>query len=219
MKRDSRFALCLALIAASGLAVLALPRGYKEDFNGCATQSPSQAERDRCCKETFDDCQAQCTKDWEANGTDPINCASDCTWAAIGCKKGETIPLKLNWPGISAVEVAGLSTEGGRTIPVPGYDLVASRTAVLVELRAQGLDGGCTAFVVACNCPAGALARGQECRASIDGNATTCRVCPRGGAASACKPCPDCRPELLSAQACATPDQPAPRRHGATQSK
>jgi len=75
-------------------------------------------------------------------------------------RKGNAIPLRPGWPGKFGVEVRGLTIEGERTIPEKGYDLVASRSAVLVELRARGVDDGCTAFVVACSCPAGAEARG-----------------------------------------------------------
>jgi hypothetical protein len=215
MRSDARFAISLALVAASGLAVLALPRGYKEDFNGCATQSPDATDRERCCKETGHDCLDQCLKDFAADPGGGINCQSECTDAFTKCKDGKTVRVSPDWPGISGADVPGLTIAGDRTRPEKGYDLVPSRSAVLVELRARGLDEGCAAFVVACQCPAGAEARGQECRAFVDGSATACRICPRGGAAQACKPCPDCRPEMLSAQACSAPNLPAPRRHGA----
>ena len=215
MRIDVRLAICLALIAASGLAVLALPRGYKEDFNGCATQSPNAADRERCCKETAHDCDDQCLKDFAGDPDGGISCMSGCTDAFTKCKAGQTVRVNPDWPGIAGADVSGLTIEGGRAIPEKGYDLVASRSAVLVELRARGLDDGCTAFVVACQCPAGAEARRQECRARMDGSATACQICPRGGAAQACKPCPDCRPEMLSAQACAAPDLRAAHRHDA----
>jgi hypothetical protein len=34
-------------------AAHALPRGYKDDFNGCSQQSASPEDRQRCCMETF----------------------------------------------------------------------------------------------------------------------------------------------------------------------
>jgi hypothetical protein len=214
MRSKVRFAMCVALAAASGFAALALPRGYKEDFNGCATQSPNATERERCCKETYTDCTAQCSKDFAGNPNGEIVCAAECTGAVDKCRDGKVLALQPVWPGMFGVEVPGLAIKGDRTIPEKGYDLVTSRSAVLVELRAQGVDDGCTAFVVACSCPVGAEARGQECQAWMDGSATACRICPRGGAVQTCKPCPDCRPEMLSAQKCAAPELPSRRRGG-----
>jgi hypothetical protein len=206
MRGYRRFAVYLALVAASGFAVLALPRGYKEDFNGCATQSPNAADRDRCCTETYTDCDAQCLKDFANDPDGAIFCQAGCANAARQCKDGKAIPFRPAWPGIFGAEVPGITIQGDRAVPEKGYDLVASPGAVLVELRPRGMDGGCTAFVVACGCPAGAEARGQECRAWMEGTSTACRICPRGGAPSSCKPCPECRPEMLSAQECAAPE-------------
>ncbi len=139
MRSDVRFVSCLAFVAASGLAVLALPRGYKEDFNGCATQSPNTTERERCCKETYKDCLAQCSKNFADDPSGELFCAADCTGAVDQCKKGNAIPLRPGWPGEFGVEVPGLTVEGDRAVPEKGYDFVTSRSAVLVELRAQGV--------------------------------------------------------------------------------
>ena len=57
MKRIATAVLLAALCAAPGLA---LPKGYEEDFAGCRDRSSGAEDRERCCKETHDDCIAQC---------------------------------------------------------------------------------------------------------------------------------------------------------------
>ena len=217
-RRPARLPICVLLLAVWALAAHALPRGYKEDFNGCATQSPDDTDRARCCMETFRQCQTQCNKDFADQGdyNGAILCASECLSGQQQCKDGNAIPLRPAWPGVNGVDIPGLLVKGDRLTPAGGYDLVAGRGAVLVESRPKGplAEVACTAFVVACQCPDGAGSRGQECRAWIDGNATACRICPRGARAEAYKPCPDCRPDVLSAQRCDADDLPAPRRHG-----
>jgi hypothetical protein len=215
--RLARLAMCWLLAAGFARSAHTLPRGYKDDFNGCATQSADDTDRARCCKETFSQCQAQCQKDFADQGdyNEAIGCGSECLDAHEKCRDGQTVPLQPGWPGLPGVIVQGMLVEGDRAVPAKGYDLAASRGAVLVELRvkAEPASNTCTAFVVACACPAGAEARGQECRAWNDRDAVACRICRRGEPAESCKPCPDCRPELLSAQQCAAPERSAPRHH------
>ena len=214
MRTTASLSVGLSLVFVCSLAAHALPRGYEDDFNGCALNSPDEADRKRCCMETFTQCQTQCQKDHANDANESIKCMSGCVWAHESCKNGDKVSIRPTWPGVGGAAVPGLTLEGDRTVPEKGFDLVASRSAVLVELRPEGerSDAACTAFVLACSCPAGAEARGQECRAWLDGGAAACRICARGASTDACKPCPDCRTELLSAQSCKAPDRPAPRR-------
>lgn len=203
----------LALLVCS--AASALPRGYKEDFNGCATQSPDAADRDRCCSETGTQCKQQCDKDFplDSRVLDNVDCAFRCDIATSSCKRGVTVRQSLPWPGAASLEIEGLETRDDRVVPDPGLTLVPSRGTLLLELMDDDDEPGdvCLALAVACRCPAGARARGQECRAWLDGRETACRICARGAADATCRPCPDCRPELLSAQACAAPERSKPR--------
>jgi hypothetical protein len=211
-RRANHFAVWLLLIAASGLAQ-ALPPGYKDDFNGCATQSPDTASREECCKETFLDCSAQCN---HVGPNESLACRMECLEAMLMCDDGRPIPI-VTWPGNPGSVFPGLVSEGDRLVAQRGRELVASQGAVLVELRGKDAStaGACVAFAVACQCPYGSDAKDMECRAAVDGKGTACRICKRGAAADTCKPCPDCRPELLSAQPCDTPDLRAPRVQGA----
>jgi hypothetical protein len=212
----------LALLgAAFSMATLfivdahALPRGFREDFNGCATQSPDAADRKRCCTEVYDDCKSKCDTDYPGveNANENISCGASCLIAVDSCKDGKTVRQTATWPGAPEIEVPGLEVRDDHVVPTPGLELVPSRRAVLVELLEKGdaTPGACVAFVVACQCPAGAVSKGQECRAGLDGNATACKICGHGAPDKACTPCPDCRPEVLSAQACRAPDL-EPRR-------
>ena len=90
MKRIARTVLLVALCAAPGLA---LPKGYDEDFAGCRDHSRDAEDRERCCKETHDDCIAQCPR--EGVGGSPAEqkeaaarCEAECTRALTDCTRG-----------------------------------------------------------------------------------------------------------------------------------
>src|SRR5262245_20807252 len=119
-----RFACCVLLMSAASGLVHALPRGYREDFNGCATQSADKADRERCCLETFTDCSNQCHKDYADKGdyNGAINCGSECLWAEDRCENGQTVRV-VGWPGMSG-DVPGLLAEGDHLITDQGRDLV-----------------------------------------------------------------------------------------------
>ena len=221
MKRN--LMMCVLFLATSALAAHALPRGYKEDFNGCSQQSASPEDRQRCCMETFKACDAQCQKDFADKGdyNGAILCGSDCVWAHDKCKNGQTVAIQPGWPGRDGAIVHGLTVDGDKLLPAKGYDVLSSHRAELIELTAEGIPGddACTAFVVACACPAGTAEKGQECRAARDHDGLACRICKRGETLESCKPCPDCRPELLSAQRCTAPDLPKRKYSGSATAK
>lgn len=208
--RSVRLAVCSILLLAASSGARALPPGYKDDFNGCATQSPDEATRKECCLETMQDCSSLCT---QTGPLERASCILDCVWAEQRCEEGTTLPI-VAWPG-NLGSVPGLTAVDDRVVPDRGRELVASQSAVLVELRGKdpATAEACAAFVVACECPAGSGAKGLECRAYADAKGTACRICKRGAPADACKPCPDCRPELLSAQPCAASDRPTSRKN------
>jgi hypothetical protein len=193
-------------------AASALPRGYKEDFNGCATQSPDAADRDRCCSETGTQCKQQCDKDFplDTRVLDNVDCAFRCDIATDNCKRGVTVRQTLPWPGASSLEIEGLEARDDRVVPDRGLMLVPSRGTLLLDLIDEDAGDVCLALAISCRCPAGTSARGQECRAWLDGRETACRICARGAADATCRPCPDCRPEVLSAQACSAPERSKP---------
>lgn len=216
-RRDSRlaarFTACLLLIAASSLAAHALPPGYKDDFNGCATQSADDTDRERCCTETRQQCSGDCGDSSSSGPGDTeehLACLMDCLEGYLKCSDGRVITI-VAWPGDPTAVVPGLTSKDDHLLPDARYELVASRNAVVVDLRGKdpATADNCVAFVVACQCPA-SVARGQECRAWMDGKGTACRICRRGAPTESCKPCPDCRPELLSAQSCGAPSVQIP---------
>jgi len=210
MRTIARFAGCLVLIAVSSLA-FALPPGYKDDFNGCATQSPDTASREECCKETFVDCSSQCD---HVGPNESLACRMDCLEAMLMCDDGRTVPI-VAWPGNPGSVVPGLVSDGDHLLADRGRVLVATQGAVLVELKGKdpATKDACVALVVACACPAGSEAKGLECRASVEDKGTACKICKYGSSADGCKPCPDCRPELLSSQPCEVHERPSPRPH------
>lgn len=214
-------ALALALVIFAAGRVDALPRGYKEDFNGCATQSPDEAERKRCCNETYWDCDKQCNLDFP----DPLSdensdCEFSCFFALDSCRDGKTVRVTAAWPGRAGADIPGLVVEGDRLVPEGGLVLSPGRRSVLVELLAGGdaPPEACAAFVVACECPPGPDekrdATRTECRARLEGNATTCSRCAPGAPDERCIACPECRPVVLSAQRCVAPEPPARKREG-----
>ena len=90
MKRIASAVLLVALCAAPGLA---LPKGYEEDFAGCRDRSSGAEDRERCCKETHDDCIAQCQR--VGAGTSQAEqkeatarCEAECTRALTDCTRG-----------------------------------------------------------------------------------------------------------------------------------
>jgi hypothetical protein len=80
------------LVAAPGFG---LPKGYAEDFEGCRERSKDAADRDRCCSETYDDCEAECKKirgdapDDAKSDDEYVKCSSGCAIEANRCQKTE----------------------------------------------------------------------------------------------------------------------------------
>ena len=133
--------LCRIALVGAGLSIAilcaadaqALPRGFKEDFNGCATQSPDATDRKRCCTEVHDDCKAKCDADYPGveNANENISCAGSCLLALSSCKDGITVRQTATWPGSPEAEILGLEVKDDHAVPRPGLQLVPSRRAVL----------------------------------------------------------------------------------------
>ena len=92
MKRIATAVLLAALCAAPGLA---LPKGYEEDFAGCRDRSSGAEDRERCCKETHDDCIAQCQRvsagaSQAEQKEATARCEAECTRALTDCTRGPT---------------------------------------------------------------------------------------------------------------------------------
>ena len=91
----TRIAIAVLLVALRAAPGLALPKGYEEDFAGCRDRSRSAEDRERCCKETHDDCIAQCSRETDA-GASPeqkeaiARCEAECTRALTDCTRGPT---------------------------------------------------------------------------------------------------------------------------------
>ena len=68
----------------------ALPIGYEEDFNGCATGAGDN--RSICCIETEGDCRIACTEKWFISDENKwLECRIACEEAGKQCQAGNTL--------------------------------------------------------------------------------------------------------------------------------
>jgi hypothetical protein len=173
-------------------------------FGTCGSEAPEDMQA--CCRRGYEECTARCDEDFQDFGK-RSSCRWNCVEAHEVCKGGTPLMTTL---GASSGNGVVLQSVGSSAVPASGLQLMPSSGAVLAELRSSSDPNACSAVVIACRCPAGAEAMGQDCRAWLYDGATSCTICKQGAPDSTCAPCPTCRSEVLSAQACSAKEQPQP---------
>jgi hypothetical protein len=193
--------LVLALVAVT--LAYGLPPGYREDFNGCATNSPDQEHRDYCCTKTGDDCVKACPNQ---NPPEPA-CEAFCLWAVDDCKNGDEVKVGEG-PDRPTHLTPGISIDGSRLKATEGVTFGRSGLrATFVEVRAKEEDPSrvaCVNVAVTCSCQQAKRGGGPQpmCRPVVHAKAVECRICPAGASDEQCEPCATCRPVVLSTYRC-----------------
>lgn len=203
--------LCTLLIAViPATSVFGLPKGYREDYNGCSSQK-DQDKRETCCDDVARDCKEDCGTLYNDKKIGPggwITCGSDCDDANDSCKNGSTIKEGVDWPGQHGLQIPGIYTDDNRIVTEEGIGLSISTRSTVIEIhsdKAKREISACMAIVATCNCPLKALEYdtvGKECRLVVTAGVVECRICPKGESSEACKPCDSCAPVILSVRPC-----------------
>ncbi|MGB3562597.1 MAG: hypothetical protein WBH85_10425 [Thermoanaerobaculia bacterium] len=201
----------LLILAIPATAVLGLPKGYREDFNGCSSQQDPD-KRATCCDEVARDCHAVCGKSYDDGELGPgawIMCGLDCDDARDSCGNGSTIKERIDWPGQPGLQIPGVFIEDNRIVTEEGIGLGVSTRSTVIEIRgdeAEREPSACTAVVATCKCPLKGLeyeAVGKECRPVVTSGVVECRICSTGESSEACMSCDACAPVILSVRPCA----------------
>jgi hypothetical protein len=207
--RDILCALLIALIPAT--SVLGLPKGYREDYNGCSSQK-DQEKRETCCDDVARDCREVCSNSYNDGKIGPggwIVCGSDCDDANDSCKEGSTVKAGVDWPGQPGLQIPGIYTDNNRIVSEEGIGLSISTRLTVIEIHSDEAKRGlsaCAAVVATCKCPPNVLdydTVGKECRVVVTAGVVECRICSTGNSSEACKPCDACAPVILSVWPCA----------------
>lgn len=198
------------LSAASASSLLALPAGYREDFNGCAAE-PDEAERKRCCTKTTNDCYDECIRLHGESGQVSLACRADCLSKSVGCQLGTKIPEAIDWPEHPGLEVPWVRVEGGSLVVERGVELKRSDRSVVIEMRgdeAHAKLADCLAIVAACECPSGRQTGGSDgayCRPTVGSERVECTICTASSGSEKCEPCAQCTPVVLAVERCEPP--------------
>jgi hypothetical protein len=211
--RKSRSALHIVALFILGLwggQVVGLPPGYKEDFNGCSQNSPSESDRKRCCDKTHDDCKRQCKADHENDIDLQIRCVGSCALASHDCNQGIKLN-KLVVDGAHGVAVPGVSAGDGEIVPGDLVRFAPAPDVLPVQIHYEKLDDvpTCLGVVVSCACPSERAERGYSCRPVLTGGNLGCQVCRVWKEQASCVPCKECRPVVQAVHTCDTPAEGA----------
>lgn len=181
--------ICLLLTSSYVFSLPDIPKGYKNDFDGCRkTEDPGK--REKCCRIV----ESVCLENCDAHD---IDCKEYCVIEEFFCSEGPQNNGKgITGPGRGILDASTLKgvLESGNTLkPEDGYNFKTKFNSIIIEVQQDDKTAPQHTLLIKCICPDISYnEKSYLCRPFVTDKVAECRICRW----QTCEKCTNCKTEL-----------------------